>query len=297
MRLPRRTSPGTGSLASVASVGLFCGMLAAGGLLVGEGQARAVEALPSQLEGITVTERLGAAVNPNTLLTDHTGRSVRLGQYFGDGKPVLLTLNYYGCAMLCSVQLNGLVAGLQQLDWVPGEEFRIVTVSIDPDDTPQLAADKRQAYLDAYGRGQDVDWQFLVGDAAQVQALADAVGFAYRYDAEQDQYAHAAAIMLLAPDATVARYLYGIQYSGRDLKFGLLEAAAGRVGSTAERLLLSCFHYDESIGRYSPFAFGIMRLGGAVSVLIAAGLGIVLWRQELSPRREGPGADQSEHTS
>lgn len=283
---------GVRQLGARLRVGLLAAALAVGGL-----PARAVEALPAQLEGITVTERLGAAVNPNTLLTDHHGRQVRLGQYFGDGKPVLLTLNYYGCSMLCSVQLNGLVAGLQQLDWLPGDQFRIVTISIDPDDTAQLAREKRQAYLDSYGRGDDVDWQFLVGDAAQVQAIADAVGFAYRYDAEQDQYAHAAAVMLMAPDATVARYLYGIQYSGRDLKFGLMEAAAGRVGSTAERLLLSCFHYDESIGRYSPFAYGIMRLGGAVSLLIAAGLGIVLWRQELSPRREGASADPSEHTS
>lgn len=269
----------------------------AAGLWAGGGAARADLPVPDKLEGITVTERLGASVNPNTVLTDHTGQDVRLGQYFGDGKPVLLTLNYYGCAMLCSLQLNGLVAGLQQLDWMPGDEFRIVTVSIDPDDTPALAADKRTAYLDSYGRGQDVEWHFLVGDEAQVRALADAVGFAYAYDAEQDQYAHAAAIMLLAPDATVARYLYGIQYSGRDLKFGLMEAAAGRVGSAVERLLLSCFHYDETIGRYSPFAIGIMRLGGAVSILIVAGLGIVLWRQELSGKDSDQGADTTEHTS
>lgn len=276
-------------VAALLGVGLAAGAMGGG--------ARAAEELPEQLDGITVTERLGAAVNPNTLLTDHTGRQVRLGQYFGDGKPVLLTLNYYGCAMLCSIQLNGLVAGLQALDWTAGEEFRIVTVSIDPDDDARLAAEKRQAYLDSYGRGQDVDWQFLVGDEAQVRALADAVGFAYRYDAEQDQYAHAAAIMLLAPDATVARYLYGIQYSARDLKFGLMEAAAGRVGSATERLLLSCFHYDDAIGRYSPFALGIMRLGGAVSLLIVAGLGIVLWRQELTHRGGDAGADPTEHTS
>ncbi|NOY27194.1 MAG: SCO family protein [Oligoflexia bacterium] len=261
---------------------------------LGGGVARAERTVPAKLEGITITEHLGAAVNPNLVLTDESGQKVRLGQFFGDGKPVLLTMNYYNCAMLCTIQLNGLVAGLKNLNWTPGDQFRILTVSIDPDDTPELAASKRKSYLDSYGRGDDVDWHFLVGEEDQVRALADSVGFAYRYDPEQDQYAHAAAIMLLAPDATVARYLYGIEYSARDLKFGLMEAAAGRVGSPAERLILSCFHYDETIGEYTPFAFGIMRLGGAVSIIVIVILGIVMWRQELSHKDGDPGADTTE---
>lgn len=255
-----------------------------------------MESEPAELDGITVTERLGAAVNPNLVFTDHDGKTVRLGDYFGDGKPVILTLNYYNCATLCSVQLNGLMAGLEQLDWTAGDEFRVVTVSIDPDDTVELAHAKRGAYLDQYGRGSDVEWNFLVADEDQVRALADSVGFAYRYDPKQDQYAHSAAIMMLAPDATVARYLYGIQYPPRDLKFGLMEAAAGRVGSPVDKLLLSCFHYDETIGQYSPFAFGIMRLGGALSVLIVAGFGVVFWRQELT-RKSDTEASDSEKTS
>lgn len=248
----------------------------------GGGVARAELPLPEALQEATIVERLGAPVDPNLVFTDHQGRTVRLGDYFGDGRPVLLTINYYGCAMLCSVQLNGLTRGLKGLDWVPGKEFRIVTVSIDPDDTVALAAEKRESYLEAAGLPADADWSFLIGDVDQVRSLASAVGFGYRYDAEQDQYAHAAAIMLMAPDATVARYLYGIEYSARDLKFGLMEAAEGRVGSAVDKLILSCFHYDDTIGRYSPFAFGFMRLGGAMGVLIVAGLGAVLWRQELS---------------
>lgn len=261
---------------------------------VGNGSARAELPLPEPLQEATVVERLGAPIDPNLVFTGHDGEKVRIGDYFGDGRPVLLTLNYYGCAMLCSLQLNGLTKGLQGLDWKPGQEFRIVTVSIDPDDTVELAAEKRKAYLQAAGLPADADWTFLVGDVAQVRTLADSVGFGYRYDPEQDQYAHAAAIMLLAPDATVARYLYGIEYSARDLKFGLMEAAAGRVGSPLEKLILSCFHYDESIGRYSPFAFGMMRLGGAVSVLIVAGLGAVLWRRELAPKDSSSAADETE---
>ncbi len=271
----------------------ICGLIACG---LGA-PASAELPVPEQLDGVSVMERLGVPVDQDLRFTDHDGRAVRLGDYFGDGKPVLLTLNYYNCAMLCSIQLNGLVNGLSGMDWKPGDEFRIVTVSFDPDDTVQLAADKRAAYLDNLGLPADAEWHFLVGDEDQVRALADNVGFGYRYDPEQDQYAHSAAIMMLAPDATVARYLYGIEYSARDLRFGLIEAAAGRVGSPVEKLLLSCFHYDETIGRYSPFAFGIMRLGGVMSMLIVAGLGIVLWRQELSGPDSDPDADDLEITS
>lgn len=270
---------GTRSLlaASLLTLGLWSA--GAGGV------ARAAMPLPGELHGSTITEHLGAAVDPNLVFTDYQGNQVRLGSFFGDGKPVILTLNYYGCKMLCTIQLNGLVEGLKELDWTPGDQFRIVTVSINPDDTVQLAHDKRQSYLDAYGRG-DVDWTFLVAQEDQVRKLAEQVGFGYRYDAEQDQYAHTAVITLLTPEATVARYIYGIQYSGRDLKFGLIDAAQGRVGSTVDRVILSCFHYDETIGRYSPFAFGIMRLGGALSVLALGGLGVVLWRREFAHRND-----------
>lgn len=253
--------------------------------------------VPEAMQAITVQERLGASIDPELRFRDHQGQDVRLGDLLQGDKPVLLTLNYYGCATLCSIQLNGVVAGLRELDWTAGDEFRIVTVSIDPDDDVELARTKRLAYLDSYGRGESVDWHFLVGEQSQIEALAAQVGFGYRYDPVQDQYAHAAAVMLLAPDATVARYLYGVQYSARDLRFGLMEAAAGRVGSVADRLILSCFHYDAALGRYGVFAQGIMRLGGAVGVLVLASLGIVLWRQELFPKGKATGAAPTELTS
>ncbi len=276
---------------------LLLGALALGGLgLPVAVAASGPTAVPEAMQAISVDERLGQAVDPELRFRDAEGRSVRLGDYLQGDKPVLLTMNYYGCATLCSVQLNAVVAGLRDLDWTAGREFRMVTVSIDPDDDVALARAKQQAYLDVYGR-PGAQWDFLVGEQAQIEALAQQVGFGYRYDPVQDQYAHAAAIMLLSPDGTVARYLYGVQYSGRDLRFGLMEAAAGRVGSVADRLLLSCFHYDANLGRYGLFAQGLMRLGGVVAVLAFAGIGIVLWRQELLPRGGSNGAPPTELTS
>lgn len=276
---------------------LLLGALALGGLgLPVAVAASGPTAVPEAMQAISVDERLGQAVDPDLRFRDAEGRSVRLGDYLQGDKPVLLTMNYYGCATLCSVQLNAVVAGLRDLDWTAGREFRMVTVSIDPDDGVELARAKQQAYLDVYGR-PGARWDFLVGEQAQIEALAQQVGFGYRYDPIQDQYAHAAAIMLLSPDGKVARYLYGVQYSGRDLRFGLMEAAAGRVGSVADRLLLSCFHYDANLGRYGLFAQGLMRLGGVVAVLAFAGIGIVLWRQELLPRGGSDGAPPTELTS
>jgi protein SCO1/2 len=247
--------------------------------------ARAEEALPRQLDGVTVREQLGKHVDLGLRFRDPSGRLVALRELFRDGKPVLLTLNYYRCKMLCNLQLNALTAGLRGLSWTAGDRFRIVTVSIDHRESPALAGEKRAAHLRSLGRGEAVDWSFLVGDARSVRALADSVGFGYRYDRETDQFAHPAALMFLSPEGKVSRYLYGIEYTPRDLKFALIEAAEGRVGTVADRLILSCFHYDSSSGRYGPFAFGIMRLGGAATLVLLGGFLAVHWRREARRRR------------
>ncbi len=254
-------------------------------LSLASARARAEEALPRKLQGVTVEERLGAQVDLGLRLRDQTGREVALADYFRDGKPVLLTLNYYRCKMLCNLQLNALTAGLRGLEWTAGDRFRIVTVSIDHRESSKLASEKRAAHLRALGRGAAVDWSFLVGDERSVRRLADQVGFGYRYDRESDQFAHPAAIMFLSPLGKVSRYLYGIEYRPRDLKFALIEAAEGRVGSVADRLILSCFHYDSSSGRYGPFAFGIMRLSGAATLVLLGGFLAVHWRREVRRRR------------
>jgi len=270
--------------------------LAAG---MGARPAGAVEETPKALEGVGVEEHLGRHVDLELPFTDETGKSVRLGDYFQDEKPVMLTLNYYTCTALCNLHLNGLVETLRELGWVPGDEYRIVTVSINPEEDAALAAGKRANYLKALQLEResgepDLGWHFLTaangpggrrGDA-NVRALAASVGFGYRYDPESKQYAHAAVTMFLSPDGKIARYLYGIDLSPRDVKFALMEAAEGRVGSTLERILLTCFHYDDLTGRYGAYAFGIMRLGALVTLVALGGLLLAQWRRERRRRGE-----------
>jgi protein SCO1/2 len=274
-----------------AASALLVAWIASGGPL-----ARAEERLPRKLEGVTVEEKLGVHLDRELRFRDQSGRERALGSFLEDGKPVLLTLNYYRCKMLCSLQLNALTAGLRGLSWTAGDRFRVVTVSIDHRESPKLAAEKRAAHLRVLGRGESVDWSFLVGDERTVRRLAESVGFGYRYDKDTDQFAHPAAIMFLSPAGKVSRYLYGIEYAPRDLKFALIEAAEGRVGSVADRLILSCFHYDSSSGRYGPFAFGIMRLGGVLTLVLLGGFLALHWRREVRRRRAVLVAEQPRPT-
>jgi protein SCO1/2 len=240
---------------------------------------------------IDVEEHLGNILDKGVPFVDHTGKRVQLGDYFDGKRPVLLTLNYFRCPVMCNVQLNNLTETLRDFEWTPGDEhFRVVTVSIDPREDAALAAAKRQTHLGALGRGDDVDWAFLTadgGDALGIRLLAAQLGISYAYDPEQDQYAHPGVVAFISPDGKIARYVYGLSYVGNDLKFGLLEAAEGRVGSTLDKFILSCFHYDASLGRYGVFAFGLLRLAGALSVLLIGAALLVFWRRERrSPRRE-----------
>ena len=243
--------------------------------------AGANQVLAPAMHGIDVDEHPGLDLDRGLRFRDHTGKDVTLGDFLDGKRPVLLTLNYYRCPVLCNVQLNELTESLRQFDWTPGDEhFRIVTVSIDPRETPELAAQKRASHLEALGRGDDVDWAFLTGDALNVRLLAAQIGMSYTYDPEQDQYAHPAVITFLSPEGKVARYVYGLSYATNDLKFGLMEASEGRVGSTLDRIILSCFHYDASLGRYGPFAFGLMRIAGFVTVLLIGTALLLFWRRE-----------------
>lgn len=247
-----------------------------------------------EMRQIGVDEQRSAKIDPALAFVDHEGNAVRAGDWFDGNRPVLLTLNYYRCRVVCSPQLNGLADALGELDWTAGDErFRIVTVSLDPGETAIDAAQKRLQLLDQLGRGDDVDWQFLRGDAISVQALAAQLGISYAYDAEQDQYAHPSVVMFLTPDGTVAQYVYGLTYVPRDLKLALLEAGQGKIGSPMEKLFQSCFTYDHTIGRYGPFAFGIMRIGGTLTFLIVAGMLIVFFRRER--RRSQLEADDARH--
>jgi protein SCO1/2 len=251
------------------------------------GEARKNGLMSPEANEVAVDEMLNGELDMDLRFVDHDGNEVRLGDYFDGERPVLITLNYYRCPTLCNLQLNSLTRTLEGFsetsEWLPGNQYRIVTVSIDPREGPELAAKKRQTHLDALGVHPDhgeVDWNFLTGDALQVRMLAASLGIGYAYDAEQDQYAHPAVLMFVSPEGKVARYLYGLEYQPSDVKFALMEAADGRVGSPVDKLILSCFHYDATLGEYGPFAMGIMRLGGVAIVLIVGIPMALIWRRE-----------------
>jgi protein SCO1/2 len=218
------------------------------------------------LAGIDVRQRLGEALPLDAVFTDESGARVELGDYFGD-RPVVLALVYYECPMLCTLVLNGLVKALRAMKYEPGEEFEIVVVSFDPEETPDLAAAKKAKYVDAYDRDSGGEgWHFLTGDVGSIERLTDAAGFDYVYDPQRDEYAHAATLMIVTPEGKLARYLFGVEYSSRDLQLAVVEASQGTIGGVVERFLLFCYHYDPALGRYSAAAMNLVRLGGVATV-------------------------------
>lgn len=253
----------------------------------GPAAAQLANQVPEELQEVGVEEHLDAKLPLELEFRDEHGQVVKLGDYFDGDKPVILTLNYYKCPMLCGLQLNGLLDGLKELEWTPGQEFELVTVSINPLETPALAAEKKQNYISRYGRPSAArGWHFLTGREPEIRRLAETLGFGYSYDRSTGEYAHAAAIMVATPDARVARYLYGIEYPPRRLRLALLEASEGEIGNTLDQLIMYCFHYDPSSRRYSPVAMNIMRLGaGATAIVLGLSLG-GYWLREARRRRQ-----------
>jgi len=241
--------------------------------------------LPSDLEAVTVDEKIGEMLPLDVVLTDHEGRQVKLGDYFGKGRPVILNLGYYGCPMLCGLVIHGLNKGLKGLEFTPGREFDVVTVSIDPKEDTALASEKRKNVLEELGReGAEKGWHFHTASEAEIKRLTKEVGFGYRWDEKGKQWAHAAVIMIATPEGKLARYLYGIEFKPTDLKLAVLDAAEGRIGGVAEKLLLFCYQYDAKAGGYVLFARNVMRLGGVLTIAVLGTFLVVMWRR--SPRRE-----------
>jgi protein SCO1/2 len=244
-----------------------------------------IEPVPKPLAHVGIDEKLDAALPLALVFKDESGRDVALGSYFRPGHPVLLTLNYYRCPMLCTLELNGLVAGMKGLAFTPGDEFSVVTLSIDPRETATLARAKKQSYLEDLGRpSAAAGWHFLTGSGENIDALTRAVGFSFEYDKETDQYAHAAVVVIATPEGRVARYLYGVTFEPATLKMALLEASKGKIGSTWERFILYCFHYDADRGRYSLAAMSIMRVGGALTALALASVIGGFWLRDRKVR-------------
>ncbi len=226
------------------------------------------------LDQIGLDQKLNAQIPLELRFKDENGRTVRLGQYFGE-RPVLLTLVYYECPMLCTLVLNGTVRAMRTLDFSAGSEFEVVTVSINPKETPDLAAAKKAQYVDSYRRdGADKGWHFLTGEEDQIKQLADAVGYRYAYDTDSQQFAHPSGIILLTPEGRVARYFYGVEYSPRDMRLGMIEAAKEKIGSPVDQVLLFCYHYDPTTGKYSLTILNFLRLAALLTV---AGIGLLLF--------------------
>lgn len=228
---------------------------------------------PDPLRDVGIDQRLTAQVPGELFFRDETGREVRLAEYF-DQKPIILVLVYYECPMLCTLVLNGLVRALRAMPLTAGRDFTVLTVSINPAETPALAAEKKAAYIEHYGRAEARQgWHFLTGEPSAIHRLAETVGFRYVYDPRTKQYAHAAGIMVLTPSGRVSRYFYGLEYSARDLRLGLVDASEGKIGSPVEKVLLLCYRYDPSTGKYSLAILRLIRLAGAGTLL---GLGLFL---------------------
>jgi protein SCO1/2 len=259
--------------AAVLSVGLACA------------QDR-IEPVPKALQRVGIVEKLDAALPLALTFTDDRGRDVTLGSYFRPGRPVVLTLNYYRCPMLCTLELNGLVDAMKGLGWAPGDEYEVVTVSFDPREKTALARAKKLSYLESLGRPQaEAGWHFLTGTAGSVDALSQAVGFAAEYDKDTDQYGHAAVIMVVTPEGRLSRYLYGVRFAPETLKLALVEASKGAIGSSWERFLLYCYHYDPDRGSYSLAALAFVRAGGVLTMLALASVIGAFWIRERKGRR------------
>jgi protein SCO1 len=240
----------------------------------------------AELQRLKIDEHLGQKIPLNLQFTDDKGQSVTLAQYFNQGKPVILNLAYLRCPMLCNFVLNGVTDAMKKMDWLPGKQFQLVTVSFNPEETFELAAAKKASYLNDLNKpGAEAGWAVLTGSGPNSKALADAIGFRYFYIPETKEYAHTAATFIISPDGTISRYLYGIDYPERDLRLALLEASQGKIGNTLDRLVLYCYHYDPEAKGYVVFATNIMKLGGLLVMVGLAVMIALLWRRERRSRQ------------
>ncbi len=243
---------------------------------------------PELLKGVGFDMHLGRQLPADLSFKDDKGRDVRLSDYFNKGKPVILSMNYFECPTLCPIVLDGVLVGLQDLEGLDvNKDFTVVSVSVDHEETPKIAAASKENYTRRYTReGLDEGWHFLTGSRASIDALAKAVGVRFTYDAKHDQWVHPSGITMLTPEGKVKAYLLGVTFNPRDLKLGLVEAASGKIGSVVDQAMLFCFQYDPQTGKYGPFALGMVRLGGIVTLLAMGTFMITAWRREARQSRD-----------
>jgi protein SCO1 len=242
---------------------------------------------PSILDQVGIDQHLNGRIPLDAAFLDENGQPVKLGQYFGQ-KPVIMTMVYYTCPMLCSEVLNGLTGALNGIvRFNVGRDFNVVAVSFDPRDTPSAAAAAKKKYVQRYRRaGSEQGLHFLTGRKDQIDAVAQALGFRYAWDPQISQYAHGSGVMLLTPDGRIAQYYYGIEYAPRDLQFGVIEASQGRIGNFTDKVLLYCYHYDPKQAKYGAAIFNILRLSGLATVLVLGGFIILMLRRDAAVARQ-----------
>ena len=242
--------------------------------------------LPAELDGVGIVQRLDEQVPLGLEFVDHNGKAVVLSDLIDGERPVILTLNYYRCPQLCSLTLNGLVDGLRDVDLDLGTEYNIVTVSINPDEGPAIAAQNRAGYLAALNEEvPESAWPFLTGNQENIEALAKAIGFGYRFDELSGEFAHTASITFVTPDGRISKYMNDVRFLPRDLRLAVVDASQGKVGSLIDTLLLfNCFQWDPEAGSFVPSAWKIMRLGAGISAIVLFGGIFILFRLERSSR-------------
>jgi len=252
----------------------------------GADSTTAVDVAPAVLEEVRVDEQLGAQLPLDATFTDSAGQPVQLGSVFAQGKPVVLALVYYDCPMLCGLIMSGMARAMRENGLEAGRDFTALSISFAPEEKPALARERQRGYLQSIGLAEDSGaWRFWVDRGGAARRVADAVGFHYAQDPSTGEWAHMASIFVLTPDGKVSRYLYGIEFPPKDFRLSLVEAAGGRVGTSFDKLILTCFRYDPASRKYQPFAFGMLRLGGGVAMVALGGLiaGLV-WRERRKAR-------------
>ena len=237
--------------------------------------------VPPKIQHVTFKQRLGERLPLDARLTDESGKTVALGDYFGSGKPVVLAFVYYQCPMLCPLVMNGISSALKVVPFVPGKDFDVVLVSFDTRDTPEAANAKKRAHLQHWGAPETADgWHFLTGTEQEIRRVTEAAGFTYQWEEETQQFAHVSGLLVATPDGRLSRYFYGVEFSPKDLRLALVDSARGQLGSVVDELLLYCFHYDPASGRYGAAFMNIMRLGGLLTVALILGFVVLMrWRE------------------
>jgi len=295
---------GTGRIGVCLLLSAFCLLFFASAALGQMGQPRgnspmyssrpyepsSTTGLPGALKEIGIDQKLNGQLPLDLVFRNEQGEQVKLGDYFGK-KPVVISLVYYECPMLCNQVLNGMISSFKVMAFAPGQEFDVVTVSFDSRETPGQAAKKKKTYVgylpEAKRAGANAGWHFLTGDDANIHALTDAIGFRFRFDEATNQFAHASAIYVTTPQGRLARYFYGIEYAPRDLRLGLIEASENKIGSPMDQILLYCYHYDPTTGKYGAAVINLIRLGGVLTLVAVACL-FLFMRRRNAQRLQSP---------